>query len=257
MAFVPENALETALMHAAKETAARPEFYRLLLASDLLALGRISRAKPETGGPTVQPGDKLEIVSVQINGRACHPLFSSATRLQAYIRQKEEFLTLNGRTLFTATPGATFVLNPGSDYGKELLPGEIAQLLDPASATPQRVTIQKPAKVLIGQPSVYPHALVDALKDAFAKRDDVAAAYLAQVAYDGQPSHPLIGIETTGNWDALSPEVGRIAAAAAPGMLFDVAQIDRKMPHATLTDALLKTTPFYQRKKSLWNSLFH
>jgi len=33
--FAPENDLESALMRAAKEPAARPEFYRLLLSSDL------------------------------------------------------------------------------------------------------------------------------------------------------------------------------------------------------------------------------
>lgn len=257
MAFAPENALENALMRAAREPAARPEFYRLLLESDLLVLGRIARAAPGTEGPTVHPGDSLQIASAQINGRTSHPVFSSTTRLQAYIRQKEDFLSLNGRTLFAATPGASFVLNPGSDYGKELLPGEIARLLDPNTTKPEQITIEKPTQIRIGQPSVYPHALVDALKEAFAKRDDVMAAYLIQIAYEGKPSHPLIGVETTGDWDPLSQAVGRIAAAAAPGLLFDLAPIDRKAPQATLTDALLKTTPFYQRNKSLWNTLFH
>lgn len=248
MAFTPENALEDALMHAAKEPAARPEFYQLLLVSDLLVLGRVARAAPGKAGPTVLPGDTLEIASARINGHACHPVFSSLTRLRTYIHEEEEFLTLNGRALFEATPGATFMLNPGSDYGKELLPNEIGRLLNPASTAPARVTIQKPTQALIGQPSVYPHALVDALMAAFAKRDDVVAAYLVQIAFEGQPSHPLIGIETTGNWEMLSSEVGRIAAAAAPGLLFDVAPIDRKEPQKTLTDALRKTTPFYQRK---------
>jgi hypothetical protein len=257
MAFAPENALEDALMHATREPAARPEFYRLLLESDLLVLGRVARAIPGTEGPTVLPGDSLQIRSAQINGRASHPVFSSLTRLQAYIRERDDFLTLKGRALFEATPGASFVLNPGSDYGKELLAGEIAQLMDPASTAPQRITIQKPTQVLIGQPSVYPQALVDALKVAFAARAEIEAAYLVQIAYEAQAPHPLIGVETTGDWDSLSSAVGGVAAAAAPGLLFDLARVDRAAPQTTLTDALLKTAPFYQRKKSLWNALFH
>jgi SseB protein C-terminal domain/SseB protein N-terminal domain len=257
MAFVPENALESALMHAAKDAAARPEFYRLLLESDLLVLGRVARATPGTDGPTVLPGDSLQIVSAEINGRTSHPVFSSTTRLQTYIREQQNFLTLKGRALFEATPGASFVLNPGSDYGKELPPTEIMRLLDPKATAPERVTLQKATSVRIGQPAVYPHALVDALKEAFAARDDVVAAYLIQIAYEGQPSHPLIGIETTSAWDAFSMAVGQIAAASAPGLVFDLAPIDRSGPQATLNSALLETTPFYQRKTSLWNSLFH
>ena len=34
------------------------------------------------------------------------------------------------RDLFARYPGAPFVLNPGSDYGKDYTPGEVARLLD-------------------------------------------------------------------------------------------------------------------------------
>ena len=115
MAFVPENALETALMHAAKEAAARPEFYRLLLESDLLVLGRVSCARPETAGPTVLPGDRLEITSAQINGRTCHPLFSSATKFESgscntpfdgwKLRGRAVRTIVNGRTVWEVGSG--------------------------------------------------------------------------------------------------------------------------------------------------------
>ena len=33
------------------------------------------------------------------------------------------------RDLFARYPGAPFVLNPGSDYGKDFTPGEVQRLL--------------------------------------------------------------------------------------------------------------------------------
>jgi hypothetical protein len=253
MAFEPENDLERTLMRAAKEPAARPEFYRLLLESDLLVLGTVDgQSCDAVKSATVQPGQHLKIASVEINGRTSYPLFSSLTRLQAYIRTKEDFLSMKGRSLFEGTPGASFVLNPGSDYGKELLPGEVARLLDPNANTPEHITIQKPTRALIGQPSVYPHNLVNALKGEFEKRSDILAAYLVQIAFEGktEPPHPLIGVEVTGNWNAVSAEIGRIARIVMPGALIDVAPVDRAK-NDTMTASLLKTEPFYVRSGNL------
>jgi hypothetical protein len=247
MTFAPENDLEDALMRAAKEPAARPLFYRLLLDSDLLVIGTIAGRPPSKGLSNVAVGESLQIASAERNGKPFHPVFSALSRLQSYVREEQGYLALNGRALFEATRGATFVLNPGSDYGKELLPHEIARLLDPAAVQPETITIQKPTSVRIGQPSVYPHALVNALKTSFAARPDVLEAYLAQIAYEGQPSHRLIGVETIGDWQSLSNEIGRVAAQAAPGEVLDVVRIDRSKPPETLAKSLLETTPFYVR----------
>jgi SseB protein C-terminal domain/SseB protein N-terminal domain len=234
MDFVPENDLEKALVRAVTEAAARPEFYRQLLGSDLLILGSLD-------------GSRLQIVSVQGKGTSMHPVFSSLTRLRAYIRDKQDYLELNGRSLFEMTKGATFVLNPNSPYGKELLPGEIEALLDPQAHVAKPITLDKATKVLIGQPSDYPHDLVDALKSEFAKRPDVLAAYLVQIAFEGrdEPPHPMIGVETTGDWNTVSALIGRTAAMVNPGMLLDAAPVDRNKPYDSFTRNFLQTTPFY------------
>src|ERR1700761_7533323 len=201
MDFVPQNDLERALVRAVKEPAARPEFYRLLLASDLLVLGNLA-------------GDQLQIVSTKNKaGVNVHPVFSSVPRVQAYIREKQNYLTLNGHALFKMTKGAAFVLNPNSSYGKELPPEELASLLDPDAHTAKPIVLDKATQVLIGQPAVYPHDLVNALKEEFAKRPDVLNAYLVQIAFSGrdEPPHPMIGVETTGDWDSVSALIGKTA----------------------------------------------
>jgi hypothetical protein len=48
MLFIPENALETALVRAVKEPATAPHFYRLPLASDCWCWAR-SKARRATG----------------------------------------------------------------------------------------------------------------------------------------------------------------------------------------------------------------
>ena len=235
MDFVPQNDLENALVRAVKEPAARPEFYRLLLAADLLVLGNLA-------------GDQLQIVSTKNKaGIMVHPVFSSVPRVQAYIHEKQNFLTLNGGALFQMTKGAAFVLNPNSAYGKELLPEELASLLDPeAHSAAKPIVLDKDTQVLIGQPAVYPHDLVNALKFEFAKRPDVLNAYLVQIAFGGrdEPPHPMIGVETTGDWNSISALIGKTAAIVSPGMLLDAAPVDR-VKGDTMTKSFLKTQPFY------------
>ena len=249
MTFVAENELERALMEAASNMSARPEFYRLLLASNLIVIGKVEGRTPAGQESFVSSGDRVQIASGQHKGNAFIPVFSSLQRLQTYAQRETEYVALNGRALLEMTRGALLILNPGSEYGKELLPEEIHGLMDPAA--PSRMTIQKDTQVLIGQPAVYPQALVDALKAAFAARSDVLAAYLVQIAFPSaeQPPHPLIGVEIAGDyWDAVSAEIDRVAAAVTPGMLLDAMSLDRSSANDSVARALLKTSPFYIRQ---------
>jgi hypothetical protein len=246
MSFEPENDLERTLMRASKEPAARPEFYRLLLESDLFVIGQVEGRAPGEARHAIASGEKVQIMtSKTAKGEPFIPVFSSLSRLRTYIHDENGYLALKGRPLFETVPGAMFILNLGSEYGKELLPQEIAGLLNPVGRT---VTMDKPTKVLIGQPAVYPHDLVDALKEAFARRRDVLNAYLIQIAFqDGdQPPHPLIGIETTGDWQDVSQEIGRVVTALPSGLQVDAVRVDRAQPEG-IAASLLQTAPFYTR----------
>ena len=63
MLFIPENELEQALVKAVKNPAAAPDFYRLLLESDLLVMGTAEGQEDATEVFTLAPGSNLNLVT--------------------------------------------------------------------------------------------------------------------------------------------------------------------------------------------------
>ena len=51
--------------------------------------------------------------------------------MQDYVKQESKYLSVNGRALLELTRGAPVILNPASEYGKELTAEQVGQLLDP------------------------------------------------------------------------------------------------------------------------------
>jgi hypothetical protein len=131
MSFEPENPLEEALMRANRNPMSRREFHRLLIESDLIVIGRIEGREDSPAPTPLMPGEKLQVASFQENGRRYVPVFTSMTRLQAYLEKTAGYVTLNGRTLLEATRGATLLVNLRAEFGRELTPEEIDALLDP------------------------------------------------------------------------------------------------------------------------------
>jgi hypothetical protein len=161
--------------------------------------------------------------------------------MQDYAKQESKFLRVNGRALFDLTRGAPVILNPASEYGKELSPEQIAQLLDPHAASGRPRTI-------IGEAD-YPMALVEALMEVFTARPDIEAAWMIQVTFTGRDApHPLVGVETTGDWPSLMQAVQAAVDRLGAGMVFDLQRINRLSPN-NMTDTLLQVPPFYQRRK--------
>jgi hypothetical protein len=236
MAFVPENTLEEALLRAINEPKARPEFYRLLFESPLFIIGE--RGSP--AGAASADNDQVMIATVNYQEKPYHPVFSSLSRMQAFVQEEVRYLTVPGHSLFQHTVGANFLLNPGSECGKELRAEEIAGVIQ---------SLQQRPRVLIGQPKEYPTALVEGLKVLFATKPDVIGAYLVQIAFEGQDeaAHPLIGVETTGDWQALAQQMSGVMKEAPGDTVIDMIPIDRANPQG-VTQALLQTKPFYARE---------
>jgi len=119
LAFISENELEKALVKAVKSPHQAPEFYRLLLACDLLVLGTVQGQENASEKFTLLPGGKFK-PSHRIEGWRPVPAgFSSLLRMQEYLKQESKFLSINGRALLDMTRGAPVTLNPASEYGKE------------------------------------------------------------------------------------------------------------------------------------------
>ncbi|HWX89817.1 MAG TPA: enhanced serine sensitivity protein SseB C-terminal domain-containing protein [Rhizomicrobium sp.] len=246
--FIAENELERALIKAVKNPQTAPDFYRLLLACDLLVLGTVEGQEDAAEKFTLAPGGKFNLVTGLKDGRQFLPLFSSQPRMQEYLKQESKYLSVNGRALLDMTRGGPVILNPASEYGKELSVAEVAQLLDGPKPDGEPRTI-------IGEAD-YPVALVEALRSLFGSRTGIAAAWMIQVTFADRAKlpHPLVGIEldskTGDDWPSLMQAIEAAADVAVPGMVFDIQRVDRRSP-AGMTGALLQVPPFYQRRASI------
>jgi len=124
-------------------------------------------------------------------------------------------------------------------------------------AKPTELVVDKETQLLIGQPEVYPAAMVDALTRLFSQHKPMRRAFLALIhdkKIDEQPNL-LVGIEVDGTEaeiDALIQQAGQIASETldddAAVDFCIVSEKERGISHYLITH----TQPFYQRKWGSW-----
>lgn len=124
----PENELEMCLIRASSELSAQKEFYQKLLWNQLIVL----TAGHETSSEGIQTLEKDTTVQFVTFEGGQIPVFTSTNRIfdKGVIKEEVPYMSLKGQDLFGVAKGATFILNPYSDYGKELIPEEIENLLN-------------------------------------------------------------------------------------------------------------------------------
>lgn len=251
MEMPEENQLEECLRLAADEPAHRPQFYEVLLNSQVYLLGT-------TGAPGVEGKVNLAQGStVQLHhweradGSSVIPFFSSFEVLQRSIESEQSYLALSARSLFEMTQGATLFLNPRSDYGKEFVPQEVEHLLTLGiSHAPSERVVEKETRVLLGQPAEYPSKMVDSLTQLLAKHVNVQRAYLALMhdASVDQKPYLTVGIEAEGDVEKVMREAGSVAGDTSPDgepvYLYRLSSEDAGLSQYFINE----TTPFYERK---------
>jgi hypothetical protein len=246
-AVANENALESVLRKSVTEPAYRPEFYRLLLSEELVVL-----TKPnclEEGSYTLQEDTTVDISTLD-DGRI--PVFTSTDRIfdKGVIKEKVPFLAMKGADLFGLAKGAKYILNPYSDYGKELLAEEVTNMLDGTvlEAKHKQITIEKETQVLIGQPAIYPQKVVNSLRTLFSTKPVVKAAYLGWIhdPASADPPHLIIGLDLDGEDPSVTNEAGFTAYQhLQPDEIVDFIRIRNG---GSLVDYFVReTTPFYVR----------
>lgn len=246
---IEENALDKALRRAADEPAERPEFYHILLESTVFVIG--SSNQISEGISTLEAGSNVQIQNWQKqDGSPVIPFFSSLQALERAIEGEESYMALPARPFFEMTRGATLVLNPRSDYGKEFFPDEIEALLsEGVNKLPASRVVQKETKVLLGQPKDYPAAMVSSLTTLLSKHSDVKAAYLALMhdpSVDEKP-HLVIGIEAENHFENVIREAGAVAGDMAPaGEPVDLVRVIHG-EHGLSRYFLEEVKPFYER----------
>ncbi len=244
----PENELELNLMKASSDISARNEFYIKLLWNELIVLTN-GHKESEEGRKTLEKDTEVQFVTFE-SGQI--PVFTSTNRIfdKGIIKEQVPFMSMKGQDLFGITKGATFILNPYSDYGKELIPQEIESLLDGSIfKKTNEIEIKEDTEVLIGQPSKYPTELVNALKNLFKEKKSVKAAYLATVKMDKSEElpHLMIAIDVKGDRTTITNEAGPLAEKYLKNEIVDFIQIDNK--RGGISDYFLnETKPFYKRK---------
>jgi hypothetical protein len=239
MPFAPENPLEELLHRAVSDPAARPKFLELLMQSPLFVLGRV---EDHDACDEILPSldtRAFELCRVHVQKRGYHPVFTARSRIAALpIKEQQGYFTVLGRTLFENTRGAAFLINYGSDVGKELLPGEIAQLLNAP---------RKRDKIIVRLPDPFPGKLTGALGIFFLNRSQVVAAHLVEVVLsDTEPPHLLIGLVAHGDPKRIIAEIGQVADALHVTRTVDVMVLD-PASRGELQRRLLAVPPFYAR----------
>ncbi len=245
--FFNESDLERSLRKAATEPAYRVEFYKKLLTEKLVVL--TSKTSIPAGEHTLKEDTNVDIATLE-DGRI--PVFTSTSKIfdKGIIKEQVSFLEMKGEDLFKLATGATFILNPYSDYGKELLPDEIKSLLNDTILTDQhkQITVQEDTQVQIGQPANYPTDIVNSLKKLFIERPAVKAAYLGWIYNPtaGEPPHLIFALDIEGEKQTITNEAGFTAQQLSkPADIIDFIQIDT---NDGLSDYFLnQTTAFYKR----------
>lgn len=124
----PENELERCLMEAPSNISAQKDFYQKLLWNQLYVLTVDQTGSEETS----QASEEYATVRLVTFEGGQIPVFTSVNRIfdKRVIKEEVPYLAIKGQDLFEVAKGATFVLNPYSDSGKELVPQEIENLLN-------------------------------------------------------------------------------------------------------------------------------
>lgn len=179
------------------------------------------------------------------------PFFTALPRIfeKQVIKEKVPYLEITAGDLFQLTKGATLVLNPFSDFGKELVPQEIAQILDGSIFGDgiREVAVPRDTQVRVGQPAVQPVEMMEALSAKFALRDDVNAAYIAMVDMPetGAPPRLLIAMSISGDRQTIFEEAGRTAQQfLKQGESVDIMELTPENGISAYFDDQL---PFYNR----------
>jgi|SRR5579859_3491198 len=214
MTFVPQNAFERSLVRAANDPSHRPAFYRDLTQSELFVIQRDIRGR-KNGRITLKEGEMVHIRRVQHQDKIFIPVFSSLLRLRSFLADESAYLGMSGLDLLNLTKGSALIINPGSDYGKEITAEESAAILSGSLWEPaERYVAGRQVQVRIGQPTIYPQELADSLIRLFKTRKQVKRAWLAQFfnpERDERP-HTLIAIEAGMDFGEVLSEAGIIAS---------------------------------------------
>jgi hypothetical protein len=242
-----ELSIEMLLQKAANESSYRAEFYKRITNEDLIVITQ--KSDLENGNQVLKENTNVNIFTFE-NGMM--PIFTTTDRIfdKGIVKEEVSFLQMKASNLFKIAKETTFILNPYSDFSKELLPIEVEKILDGTiiSENHQQLTIKNDTEVQIGQPSVYPTEIINSLKVLFENRPNVNKAYLGWIfdPASGEPPHYIFGIDAESDFQNLINEAGfTVKEFLKTPEFVDFIKIESKNG---LSNYFVKSTkPFYEK----------
>ena len=238
--FEPENDIERLLMRASAEPAERPGFARAIIDAEIFVV-LVSDGGPIVPGAdgqiTIPAGTKLTLPTAMRGEERLIPFFTAPSRARIWFKGDHIVAPDRTRDLFGRYPDTPFLLNPGSDYGKEFTPGEIKRLLagqfDDGSQT---IVTDKSQQVMLGHPKEVPTALIEALKREFSEVRSIRGAWLMLAMLAGNTEQSwMLGVDHTGAWQDVQDAISRaIAGDILKGWILDAVPLERSSLASTL-----------------------
>ena len=238
--FEPENDIERLLMRASAEPDARPGFARAILDAQIfmVLVPDYGSIVPGPDGNAIIPeGAKLVTPSATRDGQTLFPLFTAPSRAKAWYKDDHIVHPESLRNVFVRYPDDSYVLNPGSDYGKEFTPAEVRRMLAGQFEEPEQPQIiEKPEQVLLAHPKETPRDLIAALAREFAATPEVRGAWLMLAMRQGADAQSwMLGVDHKGDWQNVRAAIGRaVKGNVLNGMILDAKPLDASEVSVTL-----------------------
>jgi hypothetical protein len=242
-----EYSFEMLLQKAADQPAYRAEFIKRIPEENVLIISNSDLGSEKF--VKMEVGAKINVLKLA-DGRV--PIFTSPERIydKGIVKAPANYISAKAKDIFELLKGATLILNPYSDYGKEFNPDEVERILNGTYFGSRQIVTKKVTQVLIGQPAIYPTEVVKSLIKLFSNKPDVIAAYLAWIHDPAtiDPPHYIFAIETNGDWRTISDEAGdTVQQILGYEEIIDFIQIKRQ---ASFYDYFTEQTkPFYKKLK--------
>jgi SseB protein C-terminal domain/SseB protein N-terminal domain len=255
--FEPENDIERLLMRASTQPSERPAFARAIVDAQVFVV--LVADRPIVPGPdgntSIAEGTKLSLPSAVRGEAKLIPFFTAPSRARAWYTGDHVVAPERTRDLFGRYPDTPFVLNPGSDYGKDFTAPEVKRMLaGQFEQGPQTIITQAPEQVLLAHPKQIPTALIEALAREFAGLDSVRGAWLMLAMRAGESEQSwMLGVDHKGSWQEVRDAIGRaVAGDVLGGRMLDAKPLDSGELSVTLRSGI----PVTAAKRGFLQKLF-
>ena len=257
--FEPENDIERLLMRASAEPAERPGFARALIDAQIFVV-LVSDGGPIVPGPdgqvTIPVGTKLTLPNAMRGEERLIPFFTAPSRARTWFKGDHIVAPDLTRDLFERYPDLPFLLNPGSDYGKEFTPGEIKRLLAGkfGDEADEVISLAAGEQVLLAYPSETPEALIAALGRELDGVKSIRSAWLMLAMRGNQPEQSwMLGVDHDGPWSDVQAAINRaVTGVVLKGRPLDAVPLE----HSSFSSTLRTGIPVTAAKRGFLQKLF-